>query len=253
MWLMNNKLLNIKDLHVATEDKEILKGLDLSMNQGEVHVIMGPNGAGKSTLMNAIMGHPKYEVTEGEILFEGEEITGLKTDERARKGIFLSFQTPEEVPGITVEGMLKSARFAADGKPVRTLLFRKEMKEKLNLLHFDESYVERYLNVGFSGGEKKKSEIFQMMMLAPKLAILDEIDSGLDVDAVRDVADSIKEFLGDKKSLLIITHNSMLLDYIRPDFVHILMDGRIVKTGDASVAKDVINNGFTEYKEAANS
>ncbi|HCM12024.1 MAG TPA: Fe-S cluster assembly ATPase SufC [Lachnospiraceae bacterium] len=253
MQLKKKELLNIKNLHVATENKEILKGLDLVVNQGEIHVIMGPNGAGKSTLMNAIMGHPKYEVTKGGIFFEGEEITGLKTDERARKGIFLSFQTPEEVPGITVEGMLKSARFAATGKPVRTLPFRKEMKEKMELLHFDEDYAQRYLNVGFSGGEKKKSEILQMTMLAPKLAILDEIDSGLDVDAVRDVADSIHGFLEEEKSLLIITHNSKLLDYIKPDLVHILMDGRIVKTGDASLAEDVINNGFTEYKEAVNS
>lgn len=247
---MNNELLKIIDLYTSTtEDKEILSGLNLTVNKGEVHVIMGPNGAGKSTLMNAIMGHPRYEVTGGRIEFEGEDITELKTDERARKGIFLSFQTPEDVPGITVEGMLKGARFAATGEPVRSIRFRKEMKEKLDILQFDESYATRYLNVGFSGGEKKKNEVFQMMMLNPKLGILDEIDSGLDVDAIRSVANGINNYLDEDKSLLIITHNNKLLDYVKPDFVHILMDGRIVKTGDASVAKEIIENGFMEYKE----
>lgn len=251
--MMEKELLTIKDLHVATENKAILKGLNLTVNKGEVHVIMGPNGAGKSTLMNVIMGHPKYEVTKGKIMFEAENVTELKTDERARKGIFLSFQIPEEVPGITVEGMLKGAKFAATGKPVRTLQFRKELKEKLDLLQFDERYAQRYLNVGFSGGEKKKNEILQMMMLDPKLAILDEIDSGLDVDAIKNVANGIKHFRNEDKSLLIITHNNKLLEYIKPDFVHVLTDGRIVKTGDASVAKEIINHGFTEYKEVVNS
>ena len=248
--MMNNELLRIIGLYITTtENKEILSGLNLTVNKGEVHVIMGPNGAGKSTLMNAIMGHPRYEVTAGRIEFEGEDITDIKTDERARKGIFLSFQTPEEVPGITVEGMLKGARFAATGEPVRSIRFRKEMKEKLDILQFDESYASRYLNVGFSGGEKKKNEILQMMMLNPKLAILDEIDSGLDVDAIRTVANGINQYRDEDKSLLIITHSNKLLDYIKPDFVHILMDGRIVKTGDASVAKKIIDNGFMEYKE----
>ncbi len=251
--MLERELLNIKKLHVITENREILKGLDLAVKSGEIHVIMGPNGAGKSTLMNAIMGHPKYIISEGKIFFEGEDITELKTDERAKKGIFLSFQTPEEVPGITVEGMLKSARFAATGKPVRTLLFRKEMKEKLDLLQFDPSYAERYLNVGFSGGEKKKNEILQMMMLNPKLAMLDEIDSGLDVDAVRIVSNCINQFRKEEKSLLIITHNSKMLEYIKPDYVHILLDGRIIKTGNASMANEIIDNGFAEYKEAANS
>ncbi|NLP35275.1 MAG: Fe-S cluster assembly ATPase SufC [Clostridiales bacterium] len=251
--MIEKGLLRINDLHVNTENKEILRSLNLTVNKGEVHVIMGPNGAGKSTLMNVIMGHPNYEVTKGSIEFDAEDITEMNTDERARKGIFLSFQTPEEVPGITVEGMLKGAKFAITGKPLKFFQFRKDMKEKLDLLHFDESYAQRYLNVGFSGGEKKKSEILQMMMLDPKLAILDEIDSGLDVDAVRNVADGINHFLNEEKSLLIITHSSKLLEYIKPDFVHVLTDGRIVKTGDASVAEEIINHGFTEYKEVVNS
>ncbi|NLK26832.1 MAG: Fe-S cluster assembly ATPase SufC [Clostridiales bacterium] len=249
---MDRELLNIKKLHVMTENREILKGLNLTVKPGEIHAIMGPNGAGKSTLMNAIMGHPKYNITDGKIFFKGENITELKTDERAKRGIFLSFQTPEEVPGITVEGMLKGARFASTGKPVRTLLFRKEMKEKLDLLEFDPSYAERYLNVGFSGGEKKKNEILQMMILNPKLAMLDEIDSGLDVDAVRIVSNCINQFRKEEKSFLIITHNSKMLEYIKPDYVHILFDGRIVKTGNASMAKEIIDNGFTVYKEAVN-
>jgi Fe-S cluster assembly ATP-binding protein len=250
--MLDRELLNIKKLHVMTENREILKGLNLTVKPGEIHAIMGPNGAGKSTLMNAIMGHPKYNITDGKIFFKGENITELKTDERAKRGIFLSFQTPEEVPGITVEGMLKGARFASTGKPVRTLLFRKEMKEKLDLLEFDPSYAERYLNVGFSGGEKKKNEILQMMILNPKLAMLDEIDSGLDVDAVRIVSNCINQFRKEEKSFLIITHNSKMLEYIKPDYVHILFDGRIVKTGNASMAKEIIDNGFTVYKEAVN-
>lgn len=250
--MLDRELLNIKKLHVMTENREILKGLNLTVKPGEIHAIMGPNGAGKSTLMNAIMGHPKYNITDGKIFFKGENITELKTDERAKRGIFLSFQTPEEVPGITVEGMLKGARFASTGKPVRTLLFRKEMKEKLDLLEFDPSYAERYLNVGFSGGEKKKNEILQMMILNPKLAMLDEIDSGLDVDAVRIVSNCINQFRKEEKSFLIITHNSKMLEYIKPDYVHILFDGRIVKTGNASMAKEIIDKGFTVYKEAVN-
>jgi len=251
--MMEKELLNIKDLHVTTENKEILRGLNLIVNKGEIHVIMGPNGAGKSTLMNVIMGHPKYEVTKGKMFFEAEDITAMKTDERARKGIFLSFQTPEEVPGITVEGMLRSARFAATGKPLKIFQFKKELKEKLEVLQFDESYAQRYLNVGFSGGEKKKNEILQMMMLNPKLAILDEIDSGLDVDAIRNVANGIKHLMNAEKALLIITHSSKLLDYIKPDFVHVLMDGRIVKTGDSAIADEIITHGFIEYKEVVNS
>lgn len=247
-----NTLLEIKDVHAGTEDKEILKGLDLIVNKGEVHVIMGSNGAGKSTLANVIMGHPKYTVTSGEILFEGENITEAKTDERARKGLFLSFQAPEEVSGITVEGLLRSARMSMTGKPIKLRSFRTELKEKSELLQFDESYASRYLNVGFSGGEKKKNEIIQMMMLNPKLALLDETDSGLDVDAVKIVSNGVNEFRNEENAVVIITHNSKMLEYLKPDYVHILLDGRIVKTGDASLITEVINNGFGEFKENMN-
>ncbi|SMC27706.1 Fe-S cluster assembly ATP-binding protein [Clostridium acidisoli DSM 12555] len=246
---MANKLLEIKNIHAEADGKEILKGLDLTINKGEVHVIMGPNGAGKSTLVNVVMGHPRYKVTSGSILFEGEDVTELKTDERARKGLFLSFQSPEEVPGITVEGLLRSARSAATGKPLKLMAFRKELKEKLELLKFDESYASRYLNVGFSGGEKKKNEIIQMMMLNPKLAILDETDSGLDVDAVKIVSNGVNKFKNDDNAVLIITHNSKILDNLKPDFVHIVLNGKIVKTGDATLVEEVNNNGFAEFKD----
>ena len=248
---MANKLLEIKNVHAAADNREILKGLNLTVNSGEVHVILGPNGAGKSTLVNVIMGHPKYKVTSGDVIFEDENINTLKTDERARKGIFLSFQSPEEVPGITVEGLLRSARITATGKPVMLRAFRKELKEKLELLQFDESYATRYLNVGFSGGEKKKNEIIQMMMLNPKLAILDETDSGLDVDAVKIVSNGVNKFKNDENAVVIITHNSKILEYLKPDFVHILLDGKIVKTGDATLVEEVNNNGFAEFKDLA--
>lgn len=247
------KLLEIRDVYAKTEDKEILKGLNLTVNKGEVHVIMGSNGAGKSTLANVIMGHPKYELTNGKILFEDEDITEIKTDERARKGIFLSFQTPEEVPGITVEGLLRSARMSITGKPIKLRSFRTELKEKLELLQFDESYAARYLNVGFSGGEKKKNEIIQMMMLNPKLAVLDETDSGLDVDAVKIVSNGVDQFKNEDNAVVIITHNSKILEYLKPDYVHILLDGKIVKTGDASLVEEVIDNGFAEYKDIIHS
>lgn len=249
--VMTNKLLEIDNICAGTEDREILKGLNLTVNKGEIHVIMGPNGAGKSTLVNVIMGHPNYQVQGGTIKFEEEDITELKTDERARKGIFLSFQTPEEVPGITVEGFLRSARAAAIGKPVMVRTFRKELNEKLKMLQIDESYASRYLNVGFSGGEKKKNEIIQMMMLNPKLAILDETDSGLDVDAVKIVSNGVHQFKNDDNAVIIITHSSKILESLKPDFVHILLDGKIVKTGDASLVEEVNENGFAEFKNAS--
>lgn len=243
------KLLEIKNIHASADGKEILKGLNLTVNKGEVHVIMGPNGAGKSTLMNVIMGHPKYKVTDGDILFEGEKITDLKTDQRARKGIFMSFQEPEEVSGITVEGLLRSARTSITGKPLKLIAFRRELKEKMALLNMDESYAERYLNVGFSGGEKKKNEIVQMLMINPKLAILDETDSGLDVDAVKVVANGINKYRNNDNSILIITHNSKLLEYLKPDFVHILLDGKIVKNGEKELIDEVNKNGFVQFRK----
>ncbi|WP_163192466.1 Fe-S cluster assembly ATPase SufC [Clostridium thermarum] len=241
---MAEKLLEIKNLHAEVDGKEILKGLDLEIKKGEVHVIMGPNGAGKSTLVNIIMGHPKYEVTEGTIVFEGEDITELKTDERARKGIFLSFQAPEEIPGITVESFLRGARSAITGKPLKIMAFKKELKEIMEQLKIDESYAQRYLNVGFSGGEKKKNEILQMMMLNPKLAILDETDSGLDIDAVKIVSNGVKEFKNEENAIVIITHNSKILEFLKADYVHVVQDGKIVKVGDSSLINEINEKGF---------
>ncbi len=241
-------LLEIIDLHTKVEDMEILKGLNLKINEGEVHVIMGPNGAGKSTLANTIMAHPKYQISEGKIFFEGEEINELKTDERAKKGIFLSFQTPEEVPGITVENFLRTSKNTITGKFTSILAFRKELSEKMKLLKFDESYAKRYLNVGFSGGEKKKNEVLQMAILEPKLAILDETDSGLDVDAIKIVSEGVKMLSNPTRSIIIITHHNKILEYVKPDFVHILVDGKIVKTGDASLVEQVEKNGYESYK-----
>ena len=241
---MAEKLLEIKKLHVEVDGKEILKGLDLEINRGEVHVIMGPNGAGKSTLVNIIMGHPKYEVTEGTVYFEGEDITELRTDERARKGIFLSFQAPEEVPGITVESFLRGARSAVTGKPLKIMAFKKELKERMEQLQIDGSYAGRYLNVGFSGGEKKKNEILQMMMLNPKLAILDETDSGLDVDAVKVVSSGVKEFKNKDNAIIIITHNSKILEFLKPDYVHVVQNGKIIKVGDSTLVDEINEKGF---------
>lgn len=241
---MAQKLLEIKNLYVEVDGKEILKGLDLEINKGEVHVVMGPNGAGKSTLVNVILGHPKYEITNGSILFEGEDITELKTDERARRGVFLSFQTPEEVPGITVESFLRGARSAVTGKPLKIMAFKKELKERMEQLKIDESYAGRYLNVGFSGGEKKKNEILQMMMLNPKLAILDETDSGLDVDAVKIVSSGVKEFKNSENAIIIITHNSKILEFLKADYVHVVQSGKIVRVGDNTLINEINEKGF---------
>ena len=248
---MLNKLLEINALHVQASNNEIIKGLDLAIGKGEVHILMGPNGAGKSTLVNAIMGHPQYKVTGGSIIFEGEDITTSHTDERARKGIFLSFQNPEEIPGITVENFLRTARGAVTGKSEKVLAFKKELEKRMEELHMDKSYASRYLNVGFSGGEKKKDEILQMLMMNPKLAILDETDSGLDVDAVRIVSQGVNKFKNGENSLLIITHNTNILEEITPDVVHILIDGRIVKTGGADLIEEINRSGFGAFAAPA--
>jgi Fe-S cluster assembly ATP-binding protein len=241
---MENKLLKINNLKTSVEGKEILKGLNLEIGKGEIHVIMGPNGAGKSTLANTLMGHPKYSIIDGEMVFEGDIINDLKVDARARKGIFLSFQYPEEVPGITVENFLRTTKGTVAGKVQNIIQFRKALKEKMKLLKIDESYAQRYLNLGFSGGEKKKNEILQMAVLEPKLAILDETDSGLDVDAVRIVAEGVSKLVNEENSILIITHHNRILDYLKPDYVHVLMDGRIVKTGDMSLAREIEESGY---------
>ena len=248
---MNGVLLNIDGLKTSVEGKEILKGLNLKINKGEVHVIMGPNGAGKSTLANTLMAHPRYTRLDGEITFDGEDITELKTDERAKKGLFLSFQTPEEVPGITVENFIRSAKIAQDGQLIKFLKFDKDLKNNMKELKMNPDYAKRYLNVGFSGGEKKKNEILQMLMLNPKLAILDETDSGLDVDAIRIVSEGIKMFSNEENAVLIITHNTKILESLKADYVHILVDGKIVKTGDASLADEIQENGYKAFKSEA--
>lgn len=242
---MKENLLDIKGLHAGVEGKEILKGLSLTVGKGEVHVILGPNGSGKSTLMNVIMGHPKYEVTAGSIAFEGEDITQLKTFERARKGLFLSFQTPEEIPGISVENMIRTAKQAVSGERVKLLPFRRKLKEMMEELKIKPEYADRYLNVGFSGGEKKRNEILQLLMLEPKLALLDETDSGLDVDAVQIVSEGVAKFHNEDNSCLIITHNTRILEKLTVDRVHVLMNGTIVEEGGAELVEEINRRGFT--------
>lgn len=245
------KLLNIKNLQVCVADgdaegatKEILKGINLEVNPGEIHVVLGPNGSGKSTLMNAIMGHPKYQITEGTMEFLGEDLRELKTYERARKGIFLSFQTPEEIPGITVENMLRTAKQAITGENIKILRFRKELKAAMQELQMDPAYAQRYMNVGFSGGEKKRTEILQMLMLQPKLALLDETDSGLDVDAIQIVSNGVKKFHTEDNACLIITHNTRILQQLNVDRVHVLMQGKIVAEGGPELVEKIDKDGF---------
>ena len=241
---MSEKLLSIRNLHASVEGQSILNGIDLDINPGEVHVLMGPNGAGKSTLANVILGDPRYEVTEGSIFFEGADITEEKTDARARRGIFLSFQAPEEISGVTVESFLRAAKNAQMGEAQKLIPFRRALQAKMAQLGIPENYASRYLNVGFSGGEKKKNEILQMEMLNPKLAILDETDSGLDIDSVRTIAPSVDRFRSPKKSILIITHITRILQDLPVDHVHILSQGRIVRTEGADIIDEVARNGF---------
>lgn len=243
-------LLEIKDLYVNAEDKEILKGINLSINAGEIHVIMGPNGSGKTTTANAILNNSQYIKQSGSIIFEGEDISNMKTDEIARKGIFMSFQMPEEIPGITVTNFLKYAKNKITGKPVKIFEFKEELKKYMQELNMEQKNIERSLNVGFSGGEKKKNEILQMLVLAPKLAILDETDSGLDVDAIKTVSKGIEMFKNEKNAVLIITHNTKILHSLKVDYVHVLVNGKIVKTGGQSLAKEIEENGYAKYKKA---
>ena len=245
---MSNKLLEIKDLHVNAQDKEILKGIDLTINKGEIHVIMGPNGSGKTTTANVILNNPLYNKVEGTINFDGEDITNLKTDEIARKGVFMSFQLPEEIPGISVANFLKTAKGKVTGKPVKVFQFKDELKKYMEELKIKPEYAERSLNVGFSGGEKKKNEILQMLVLNPKLAILDETDSGLDVDAIRTVSKGIEMFKNENNAVLIITHNTKILKSLKVDYVHILVNGKIVKTGDQRLASEIEEEGYAKYK-----
>ncbi|MGM0113591.1 Fe-S cluster assembly ATPase SufC [Enterococcus sp. DIV0187] len=252
-------VLEIKDLHVAIDDKEILKGVNLEMKTGEIHAIMGPNGTGKSTLSAAIMGNPNYEVTKGEILFDRKNILDLEVDERARLGLFLAMQYPSEIPGISNAEFMRAAINARRGEDekISVMQFLKKLDKKMELLNMPEEMAERYLNEGFSGGEKKRNEILQLLMIEPTFAILDEIDSGLDIDALKVVAKGINEMRGEEFGALIITHYQRLLNYIVPDVVHIMMDGRVVLTGDAELAKRLEAEGYAgisaelgiDYKE----
>lgn len=242
---MNSNLLEVSGLHVSAGEKEILHGVDLTVGKDETHVLMGPNGTGKSTLGYAITGNPEYAVTAGKIVFDGEDITRLPVNERAKKGIFLSFQNPLEVPGVTLSAFIRSALEQKTGKRIRLWDFKKKLAETMQLLAMDASYAERDLNVGFSGGEKKKAEILQMLMLEPKLAILDETDSGLDVDAVRTVSKGVQLYRERVHgSLLIITHSTRILEALRVDAAHIMEQGVIVKNGDASLVDTINENGF---------
>lgn len=245
---MADNLLEIQNLSVNIGDKAILHDIGLNIKKGEIHVLMGPNGAGKSTLGYTLMGNPDYSVSAGKILFDGNDITHDSTDKRAKAGMFLSFQDPLEVPGISLESFIRSSQQQITGERVKLFQFKKSMEGSMDILNIAHSYAERDLNVGFSGGEKKKSEILQLLMLNPKLAILDETDSGLDVDAVRTVSRGIEEFQKKKNgSLLIITHSTRILESLHVDYAHVMVKGHIVYTGDGSLVKEINENGFERF------
>lgn len=246
-------MLQIHNLHAAVGGKEILKGVNLTINDGEIHALMGTNGAGKSTLSNVIVGNPAYEVTAGSITFEGKDLLAMKPEERANEGIFMSFQTPVEIPGVSMTNFIKAAvnarRKAKGEEPLKAADFIKLMKEKRELVEIDKKLMNRSVNEGFSGGEKKRNEIFQMAMLEPTFCILDETDSGLDVDALRIVANGFNLLRTEKTSAMVITHYQRMLEYIRPDVVHVLIDGKIVKTGGSDLAEKIEKEGFDWIKE----
>ncbi len=241
-------MLKIDNLYTITADDgtKILKGLNLNINKGEIHVIMGPNGSGKSTLANTILANPRYIIEKGKIIFEDEDITDLDTTKRARKGLFMSFQSPVEIDGVTIREFLKTAKNNL-GEKVNLFKFAKDIEDNMNKLDMDKSYLDRYVNVGFSGGERKKCEILQLLTINPKLAILDETDSGLDVDAIKTVKEGIKLYKNSDNAILIITHSMKLIENLDIDYVHVLVDGKIVETGDISLAKDIDRNGYKKY------
>jgi len=248
---MTETLLEIKDLRASIEGKEILKGLSLTINKGEIHAIMGPNGSGKSTLANVLMGNPSYEITGGEIIFKGQRLNDLAADERARLGLFLAFQYPVAIPGVTMVNFLRQALNAKRGEEVPIREFREQLFEKMKLLKMDQEFARRYVNDGFSGGEKKRAEMLQLAMLEPSLAVLDETDSGLDIDALRTVAEGVNTLMNPEMSLLLITHYQRLLNYIKPQFVHVLIDGRIVRSGGPELALELEEKGYDELEAAA--
>ena len=234
----------IEDLHVSVEGKQILKGVDLAVELGEIHALMGPNGSGKSTLANTLMGHPKYIVTRGRALFEGEDILSLTPDERARKGLFLAFQYPIAIPGVSLGNFLRAATRAVRGDGLTAGEFRKQLMEKMKLLKMDPSFAARYVNDGLSGGEKKRAEVLQMALLQPRIAVMDETDSGLDIDALRTVAEGVNAIHTPEMGILVITHYQRLLNYIRPEFVHVLVDGRVVKSGGYELVEQLEAQGY---------
>lgn len=244
-----NPLLHIENLHLSVNEKPILHKLNVTINAGEVHVVMGPNGAGKSTLAAAIVGNPQFHIDHGSIFFQNECINELPVFERARKGIFLSFQNPQEIPGLKVEEFLRAAKEAVTGKKIPALQFHKELLRTMETLHISPEYADRSLNVGFSGGEKKKNEILQLAVLQPKLAILDETDSGLDIDATKIVFEGVANIKHADMGILIITHHSKVLDYLKPDFVHVLVGGSLVKSGGIELVEHIQKHGYAQMRE----
>jgi len=236
--------LEIVGLEAWVEGKQILNGIDLVVRQGETHALMGPNGSGKSTLANVLMGRPGYTLTAGRVLFKGEDITKLSADKRAQRGLFLAMQYPVEIPGVSVVNFLRTAYKNVKGEEINALAFRKHLKEKMNLLGVEDAMVNRYVNQGFSGGEKKKNEVLQLAVLEPQIAVLDETDSGLDIDSLKAVATGIAQLIGPDLGVLLITHYQRILDYIAPDFVHVMIDGRIVKSGGAEIAHELEAKGY---------
>lgn len=242
--------LELKNLYINKNNTEIIHGVDLKINPGEVHAIMGPNGAGKSTLANTIMGHPHYTVTQGDILLEGEKIQDWEVHDRAEAGIFLSMQNPPSIPGISVANFLRHAKNALTEKDHKPVAFLKELKNEMSKLNMDHEFAKRSLHEGFSGGEKKKLEILQLNILEPRYAILDETDSGLDVDALKTVSDGINKYKNENRGIVVITHYNRILEYLHPDFVHILVDGKIVKSGGPELAKEIEDQGYDKYLNA---
>ncbi len=246
---MSQPILSIEDLHVSVEGKDILRGIDLKISPGEIHAIMGPNGSGKSTLANVLMGKPGYEVSQGKVIFRGEDISGLSPDERARKRIFLAFQYPTEVPGVSVVNFLRTAYNAVhEDAPLGPLEFRKYLQEKMELLDVSDAMINRYVNAGFSGGERKRAEVLQMAVLDPELAILDETDTGLDIDALKEVSAGVNKIHNSERGMLVITHYQRLLNYIEPGFVHVLIGGKIVRSGGKDLAMDLEAKGYEQFR-----